>query len=131
MRLQLSQASGVPYYRQIEQQLTDRIRAGQLVPGTMLPSVRQLAADLLVSVITVKQAYTELEAAGLITSRQGRGTFVAEGGAASARGRLVRDLIAELDATLRRAATLDVPREALEDGIRRSMDRYFVQEKKR
>jgi GntR family transcriptional regulator len=130
MRLTLSQASGVPFYRQIERQLTDRIRAGQLTPGTLLPSVRQLAAELLVSVITVKQAYTELEAAGLIASRQGRGTFVAEGAAASARGRLVRDLAAELDATARRAANLDVPREALEDAFRRSIDRYF-QEKKR
>ena len=130
MQLMVSQASGIPFYRQIERQLTDRIRSGQLVPGTLLPSVRQLAAELLVSVITVKQAYTELETAGLIVSRQGRGTFVADGATASARGHLVRDLGAELDATARRAASLNVPREALEDAFRRSMNRYFQQKKR-
>jgi GntR family transcriptional regulator len=130
MRFTLSQASGVPFYRQIERHLADRIRAGQLAPGTPLPSVRQLAVDLLVSVITVKQAYAALEAAGLVASQQGRGTFVAEDAAANARGSLVRDLSAELDATTRRGATLGVPRAALEDAFRRSMDRHYPEKKR-
>ena len=76
--LKLSQASGVPYYRQIEDQVADLIRAGQLPPGTQLPSVRDLASRLLVSLITVRRAYSDLENARLIELRQGHGTFVAE-----------------------------------------------------
>lgn len=76
--LRLSDASGVPFYRQIVDQLAQRVRAGTLEPGARLPSVRGLAKELLVSVITTQRAYAELEAVGLIVRRQGRGTFVAE-----------------------------------------------------
>ena len=76
--LKLSQASGVPYYRQIEDQVADLIRAGLLQPGVQLPSVRELAAHLLVSLITVRRAYSDLENAKLIELRQGHGTYVAD-----------------------------------------------------
>ena len=75
---------GVPFYRQVERQLAEQIRRGELAAGAALPSVRALAQELLVSVITVKQAYEALEAAGLVYSQQGRGTFVAPGGRAAA-----------------------------------------------
>lgn len=75
--LELSQASGVPFYRQIEDQLAALIRSGRLAPGTALPSVRALAGRLLVSVITTRRAYDDLEHEGLVESRQGQGTFVA------------------------------------------------------
>lgn len=76
--LKLSDASGVPYYRQIVDQITDLIRSGQLPPNTLLPSVRDLASQLLVSLITVRRAYSDLEVAGLVVLRQGQGTYVAE-----------------------------------------------------
>jgi len=76
--LQISQASGVPFYRQVQDQLTQLMQSGRLAPGDRLPSMRLLAADLLVSVITTRRAYAELEQAGLIVQRQGRGTFVAD-----------------------------------------------------
>lgn len=76
--LQLSEASGVPFYRQIEEQIAGLIRSGALRPDEMLPSVRELAAQLLVSLITVRRAYADLEAAGLVVLRQGQGTFVAQ-----------------------------------------------------
>lgn len=76
--LQLSDASGVPYYRQIVDQVAFLIRSGELASGTRLPSFRDLAGQLLVSLITVRRAYSDLEAAGLIVRRQGQGTFVAE-----------------------------------------------------
>jgi GntR family transcriptional regulator len=59
---------------------TRAISEGHLKPGDALPSVRQLAEQMLVSVITVKRAYEELERDGIVYSRQGLGTFVAEGG---------------------------------------------------
>lgn len=76
--LKLSDASGVPYYRQIIDQVAELVRSGQLAPGSLLPSVRELAAQLLVSLITVRNAYAELEHAGLIVRRQGFGTYVAD-----------------------------------------------------
>ena len=75
--LQLSQASGVPFYRQIVDHMADMVRAGTLKPGSRLASVRELALQLQVSLITVRRAYADLEAAGLIVRRQGQGTFVA------------------------------------------------------
>ena len=76
--LKLSDATGVPYYRQIVDQVAQLIRSGQLPPESQLPSVRELAGHLLVSLITTRRAYADLEAAGLIIRRQGYGTFVAE-----------------------------------------------------
>jgi GntR family transcriptional regulator len=67
-----------PMYRQIGSQLRDFILSGQLPPGTKLPSVRALAKDLACSVITTRRAYQDLEGAGLIRTRQGMGTVVAE-----------------------------------------------------
>ena len=79
----LSEASGVPFYRQVTDQLVALIRTGALPPGTALPSVRQLAVDLKISVITTRRAYADLEAAGLVHRQQGRGTFVAQQSAES------------------------------------------------
>lgn len=74
----LSSASGIPFYRQIVDQIARLIQSGTLKSGVQLPSVRELAADLLVSLITVRRAYSDLEAAGLIIRRQGYGTYVQE-----------------------------------------------------
>ncbi len=80
----ISSAAEGPLYEQIASAVAREIAARRLSPGDMLPSVRKLAADLLVSVITIKRAYEELERAGLIYSRQGIGAFVAENAAAHA-----------------------------------------------
>lgn len=76
--LRLSSATGVPFYRQIVDQVAELIRAGRLPPGARLPSFRELAPQLRVSLITVRRAYADLEQAGLIARRQGQGTFVAD-----------------------------------------------------
>ena len=96
--IQLSDASGVPYYRQIVDQLAQFISSGQLVPDSRLPSVRELAGQLLVSLITVRRSYADLEAAGLIVRRQGYGTFVAKDVEVASRKRTLaegRRLVAE------------------------------------
>ena len=76
--IQLSEASGVPFYRLVQDQITALIRSGQLPPGARLPSVRELSRNALVSLITIRRAYAELDQAGLIVRKQGQGTFVAE-----------------------------------------------------
>lgn len=78
LEIQLSDASGIPYYRQIVDQVAQLIRSGRLEPRSKLPSVRELTGQLLVSLITTRRAYADLEAAGLIKRKQGHGTFVAE-----------------------------------------------------
>lgn len=74
----LSQSDGRPMYQQIMEQIKWRITAGEWEPGFKLPSIRELAVSTLVSVITVKRAYQELESEGVIFTRQGKGSFVAE-----------------------------------------------------
>lgn len=67
-----------PLYLQIIEQIERRVGVGDLPPGTELPSIRQLAAELQVSVITVKRAYLELEHSGTIVTRQGKGSVVSD-----------------------------------------------------
>src|ERR1700733_16291194 len=67
-------------YQQIVDAVKREVGAGRLAPGSALPSFRVLAEELLVSVITVKRAYEELEREGIIYRRQGLGTFVSEHG---------------------------------------------------
>jgi GntR family transcriptional regulator len=74
----ISPAADGALYQQIVDRVKREISEGRLKPGVALPSFRQFAEDLLVSVITVKRAYEELERAGIIYRRQGLGTFVAD-----------------------------------------------------
>lgn len=67
--------SGEPIYRQIERQIARAVLSGEVRDGEPLPSIRQLARDLRVSVITTTRAYTELEANGFITTVPGKGCF--------------------------------------------------------
>ena len=76
--LSISQTDTRPMYMQICEQIRLRIGAGDWAAGKELPSIRALAADLRVSVITIKRAYLDLENEGLIVTRHGKGSFVAE-----------------------------------------------------
>lgn len=99
--LLISQADRRPMYIQIVEQIRARIAAGDWPSGYELPSIRALAAATRVSVITVKRAYSDLEREGVIVTRQGKGSFVAE--RADLRTLLRFD---ELDAHLAAAADL-------------------------
>ena len=76
MHITISLQSEIPAYEQIKMQIKAQILAGELPPDTPLVSMRQLARDLRVSVITTTRAYGDLEAEGLIYTLQGRGSFV-------------------------------------------------------
>lgn len=78
MSIQLNEYSAEPLYHQIEVQLRALIVSGQLREGTLLPSIREMAQQLKCSVITIRRVYQDLEAEGLIVTRQGTGTFVAK-----------------------------------------------------
>lgn len=121
----LSTADTRPMYQQIVDQITARILAGDWAPGQALPSIRELAAGSGVSVITVKRAYEELERAGLIQTRHGKGSVVAE------RPQLARDLheaalqtqLTEAAAT---AALLGLDRSALHARLDAALDAATV-----
>ena len=104
----VSAAAPGALYRQIVDGLKREISEGRLLPGTALPSFRRLAEDLLVSVITVKRAYEELERDRIIYRRQGLGTFVAD--AAGDRSR-------EIKTNRARALLEEAVREASEAGL--------------
>lgn len=77
MEIYLSNAGQEPIYAQIARQIKQQILSGQLRAGEPLPSIRLLAKELRISVITTKRAYEELEADGFIVTQAGRGSFVA------------------------------------------------------
>ena len=77
MRIVLSNASPDPIYEQIVRQIRAQILNGDLIEGDPLPSIRALARDLQISVITTKRAYEELEREGLLNTVGGKGTFIA------------------------------------------------------
>jgi GntR family transcriptional regulator len=74
--IHLTEATGVPLYRQIHDQIVAAVRAGALVDGDALPSIRVFSAELVVAAVTVRGAYDLLESEGLIVRQRGRGTFV-------------------------------------------------------
>lgn len=77
MNITVSNSSGSPIYEQISEQIKAQIISGTLEPGQPLPSIRVLAKELHISVITTKRAYDELEKEGFIDTVGGKGTFVA------------------------------------------------------
>lgn len=88
----ISNSSDLPIYAQIKDQIKEQILSGELIEDEMLPSLRQLAKDLKISVLTTTRAYNELEQEGFITSRQGKGFFVMSSGSDLIREQLIRDV---------------------------------------
>ncbi len=78
MNFLIDSKSGVPFYRQIIEQVKFAIGRGDLRPGDQLPTVRQLAVDLSINLNTVIRAYRELELEGMLDTQQGTGTFVCD-----------------------------------------------------
>ena len=123
----ISQTDKRPMYLQIMEQIKQRIAVGDWAEGQTIPSIRQLAVDLQVSVITVKRAYLELEREGVINTRHGKGSQVAGSGDL---GRQLRE--AELDQHLEQAARLggilNLGQEELEERLRIAADRIREKE---
>lgn len=78
MHIRISHDSGVPIYAQITERIKHLVATGVLKPGDQLPTIRQLAVDLRIDPNTVVHAYRELDREGVISTQQGRGTFISE-----------------------------------------------------
>ena len=76
MNILINNSSGQPLYEQIEEQIKSQILSGELSEGDALPSMRVLAKELKISIITTKRAYEDLERDGFIVSVTGKGSFV-------------------------------------------------------
>lgn len=77
MKIIISNSCSIPIYEQIKNQIINQIMSDELSEGESIPSIRSLANDIKISVMTIKKAYDELESEGYIKSVQGKGTFVA------------------------------------------------------
>lgn len=104
MDIIISNAGGQPIYEQICRQIKGAIAAGELRPGEALPSIRALARDLRISVITTKRAYEELERQGFLYTVAGKGCFVAQENLELAKENHLREIEGHLQAALELAA---------------------------
>jgi len=118
VRILISNSSPEPIYEQIARQIKAEIIAGRLEEGAPLPSIRALAHDLQVSVITTKRAYDELEAEGFLDSVGGKGTFVAAQNPAFLREKRMKVVEEKLVSALDEARLLGVGLEELTEMLR-------------
>ena len=118
----LDPSTGVPFYRQIIDQVLLAVGDGRLKAGTQLPTVRQLAVDLAVNLNTVAKAYREMEIRGIVETQQGTGTFIAARPGAKAREKrkALTDLV---DRVLANAEALGIPMEDLVDALAERADK--------
>ena len=118
MELVIRNTTNQPIYDQIYSQIKAQIIAGKLSPGEALPSIRALAKDLRISVITPKRASDELEADGFLFTVAGKGCFVAEKNLDLIREQKLKELEDHLDAAVELAAQCGVSSAQLQEMLR-------------
>ena len=109
MDIIISNSSGQPIYEQICRQIKGAVASGKLKAGEPLPSIRNLARDLRISVITTKRAYEELERDGFICTVAGKGSFVAQQDVELARESSLREIEEHLTAALELSRQIELP----------------------
>ena len=122
MELVILNTANQPIYEQIYSQIRAQIIAGTLRPGDALPSIRALAKDLRISVITTKRAYDELEADGFLYTVAGKGCFVAEKNLDLVREHQLKELEDHLSAAAELAKSCGLSREELTEMLRIFME---------
>lgn len=117
MKLIISNSSSVPIYEQIKKAMIEQIMNGELKEDEALPSIRNLAQDIKISVMTIKKAYDELVSEGYIISRQGKGTFVASKNTELAREQANKDIERHIEDVVDIAKKFKIKKEDLKDLI--------------
>lgn len=123
--IQINEQSAEPLYYQIEVQLRALIVSGQLTEGTLLPSIRELAQTVKCSVITVKRVYNDLEAEGLLRTRQGTGTYVAQVGEQERDRHRLAAVIEALEQAVIAGKRVQCTEEELETMFKEAMNKHF------
>jgi GntR family transcriptional regulator len=113
VRIIIQNTSKAPIYEQIEEQIKESILCDELKEGDLLPSIRQLAKDLKISVITTTRAYAELEQEGYISVQQGRGCFVLPKNSEMVREQLLRKIEDNFSAAANAARVANLSRNEL------------------
>ena len=113
LRIIIRNSSGIPIYEQIKEQVKEAILIGELHADDMLPSIRQLAADLKVSVVTTTRAYSELEQEGYIYNVQGKGCFVSSVDSELVREQMLRKIESGFSIAIGAAKIAKISREEL------------------
>jgi len=123
----ISQSDKRPIYLQIMEQIKQRISVGDWTEGQLIPSIRQLAVDLQVSVITIKRAYLELEREGVIVTQQGKGSRVSPNLGLGMRLQ-EQELQKHLEQVIRISALLGIRPEQLVERLREALDKIAAKE---
>lgn len=125
MNLELDFRSHVPIYVQLTDQIKHKIATGTLEPGTQLPTVRQLAADLRVNFNTIARVYRALDEEGLISTQHGRGTFILELVDEEQAATLRRDVLRRLTRSyLYESFNLDYSADEVREIVNRKLDKW-------
>ena len=117
MRIIVSNRSGIPIYEQIKEQIKAAIFSGELREDDLLPSIRQLARDLKISVITTTRAYSDLEREGFVASVQGKGCYVLPRSAELARENAMHRMEDGLSAAIAAAKAEGITKEELNERL--------------
>lgn len=113
MNIIISNSGDTPIYEQISSQIKEKIMTGRLKPGDALPSMRLLAKELRISVITTKRAYEELERDGFIVTMTGRGSFVSENNAEKVRDEYLKRIKGYIEEAVRLSSICGISEEDL------------------
>ncbi len=124
MKVFLSNNSGVPAYQQIETQIKQQILNGEIAEGYMLPSIRMLAKQLGIGVITAKRAYDDLAAEGFVYTVQGKGVFAAKIAAEDRLSAYESEVKSRLNAVISYAEECGLSPEKIKQIVNKSMEDY-------
>jgi GntR family transcriptional regulator len=131
MRFNINPSSAEPIYAQITRQAREAVARGTLRAGDQLPTVRELALELVINPNTIAAAYREMERIGLVHTRRGRGTFVAEIQSPASPGERRHHLQKHVDALLTEATLLGLSEEETLDAVRTVAGKYLLRETKK
>ena len=115
MRMIISNTSSIPIYQQIKNSIIEQIMNDELKEDEMIPSIRNLAQDIHISIMTIKKAYDELEQEGYIISKQGKGTFVAPKNTELAKDKAQKDIEEYISKIVDISIKFDIKREEIID----------------
>lgn len=115
MNIIISNSSNTPIYEQIKEQIKNKIVSNELKTGELLPSIRNLAKDLKISVITTKNAYEELEREGYVETIQGKGTYVANKNVELIREEQLQKIESLIDTAVSLAKISNISKEEIQD----------------
>lgn len=127
MFITISHTNSEPLYKQVIEQIKEEIIKGELKPGSALPSIRSLAKDLRISVITIKKAYSDLEDEGYIVTRPGLGSFVVDISKQDIKKIKKEELEKKLSEIVKEAKMYEIEEKELLDIIKRVGDEWWIQ----